>query len=111
MLTRGPASASTTNLTVASNTPRPIGDLLAKVISGLGIERSLDEARMVEAWADLAGPAIIAVTHSVWVRRGKLFVKVTSATWRQELHLQREDWRRRINAHVGADLVKEVVFR
>ena len=91
--------------------PKPIGELLTKVVSGLGIERKLDEARMVEAWADVAGPQILAVTDSVWVRRRKLFVKITSATWRQELHLQRDDWRKRINSHVGKELVQEIVFR
>jgi predicted nucleic acid-binding Zn ribbon protein len=80
-------------------------------VSGLGIQGKLDEARMVEAWADLAGPQILSITDSVWVRRGKLFIKVTSATWRQELHMQREDWRRRINDNLGKDLVREVVFR
>jgi predicted nucleic acid-binding Zn ribbon protein len=96
---------------VRTNIPRPISDLLDQVVSGLGIKGSLDEARAIEAWAELSGPSIISVTDSVWMRRGKLYVKVTSSTWRQELHLQRQDWRDRINSHVGADLVKEVVFR
>ena len=91
--------------------PKPIGELLTNVVSGLGIRRQLDEARMVEAWADLAGAQILSVTDSVWVRRGRLFVKLTSSPWRQELHLQREDWRRRLNEHLGAELVKAIVFR
>lgn len=94
-----------------TNIPRPIGDLINQVVSGLGIKGNLDEARVVEAWAELTGPSILSVTDSVWMRRGKLYVKVTSSTWRQELHLQRQDWRDRINSHLGADLVKEVVFR
>ncbi len=94
-----------------TNLPKPIGELLGGVVSRLGIKGKLDEARMIEAWADLAGPQILAVTDSVWVRRGRLFVKLTSATWRQELHLQRSQWMRRINEHLGAELVKELVFR
>lgn len=94
-----------------TSTPKPLGELIGKVVSRLGIRRELEEARMVEAWADLAGPQILSVTDSVWVRRGKLFVKITSSTWRQELHLQRTQWVRRLNDHLGANLVQEIVFR
>lgn len=91
--------------------PRPIGELLDQVIGGLGIKASLDEARVVDAWAEVAGPNIMSVTDSVWMRRGKLYVKITSSTWRQELHMQRQGWCDRINGQVGAEVVKEVVFR
>jgi predicted nucleic acid-binding Zn ribbon protein len=91
--------------------PRRLGDVLGDVIKELGIERRLDEARVVEAWAELAGAHINARCESVWVNRGKLYVKIGSAAWRQELHLQRRDWCRRLNERLGADLVEEIVFR
>ncbi len=94
-----------------SHQPKPIGTVLQDLIAKLGIGRKLDEARAIEAWAELAGPAIIAVTDSVWLRSGTLFVKVTSPTWRHELHLQRVEWRDRINEYVGTDVVREIVFR
>ena len=62
-------------------------------------------------WAVLAGPQINAVTHSAWVKGNRLYVKLTSAAWRQELHLRREEWRRQLNEQLGADLVREIVFR
>ncbi|HEU5115713.1 MAG TPA: DUF721 domain-containing protein [Isosphaeraceae bacterium] len=94
-----------------SNTPHALNDLLGAVIKDLGIQRKLDEVRTVEAWATLAGPQINGVTQSAWVRGDKLYVKITSATWRQELHLRRGDWRDRLNEQLGSDLVREIVFR
>jgi len=34
-----------------------------------------------------------------------------SAAWRHTLHLQREDWRQRLNEHLGREVVREIVFR
>ncbi len=91
--------------------PRPIGAVLKELIDRLGIGTRLQEARARDAWAELAGPTIVGVTEAVWMRSGKMFIKISSAAWRHELHLQREEWTERINEHVGAPVVKEIVFR
>ena len=98
---------------MAMHTSRPqrLGDVLQAVIGDMGIREKMDEARMVESWAIIAGPRIDAVTDKAWVKRGHLFVRITSAVWRHELHLRRNEWRERLNEHLGADLVKEIVFR
>ncbi len=91
--------------------PKALGTVLDAVIDTLGIRSELDGARTVETWAALAGPRINSVTETAWVRGGRLFVKVTSAAWRHELHLNRRAWRDRLNAELGAELVDEIVFR
>ncbi len=40
-----------------------------------------------------------------------LYVKITSAAWRQELHMNRRKWRDRLNGALEAELVDEIVFR
>ena len=94
-----------------SGQAQSLGDVLRDVISRMGIRRKLDEARMIDAWGEVAGPQVIAVTHSVWVKGRKLFVKVTSSTWRHELNLQRSQWKDRLNRHLEGEFVEEVVFR
>lgn len=94
-----------------SHTPQALTDLLSSVIKDLGIQRKLDEVRTVETWAALAGPQINGVTQSAWVRGDKLYVKITSAAWRHELHLRRREWLDQLNERLGAELVKEIVFR
>ncbi len=91
--------------------PQPLGKVLQSVIDRLGLRRRINEARVVETWAALAGPQINGVTTSVWMKGATLFVKVRSATWRQELHLRRREWRRRLNEELGEALVEEIVFR
>jgi predicted nucleic acid-binding Zn ribbon protein len=93
------------------NDPQPLGTVLRDLIERLGYREKIDAARAVEAWPELAGPTVAAVTESVWMRDGRLFVKVRSAPWRHQLHLQREGWRRRLNERLGREVVDEIVFR
>jgi len=91
--------------------PQSIGNVLRALIKNLGIERKIDEARAVESWGEVAGPQINGVTNSAWVKGDVLFVKISSPSWRHALHVQRRQWRERLNEHLGADLVREIVFR
>lgn len=93
------------------DSPRPLRAVLHELIDRLGYREGIDAARAVEAWPELAGPTVANVTESVWMRNGQLFVKVRSAAWRHQLHLQREGWRRRLNEHLGREVVDEIVFR
>lgn len=91
--------------------PQPLGSILDDLLERLNVGGKIDEARVVEAWALLAGPQINNVTESVWMNGNRLFVKIRSSAWRQELHLQRQQWRTRLNDELGQDLIQEVVFR
>lgn len=91
--------------------PQSLGDVLQRVIDRMGLRTRINEARIIETWAALAGPQINGVTDSVWMKGNTLFVKVTSAAWRQELHMRRREWRRRLNEELDEELINEVVFR
>ena len=91
--------------------PKRLGDALNDAINQLGIQRRLDEARVIEAWHQIAGGVLHEVTDSVWIDREKLIVQVSSAVWRQELHLQRAAWLKRLTEAVGKSVVKEIIFR
>lgn len=94
-----------------SKSPRPLGKVLNGLINDLGMRRKINEARVIETWAMLAGPQINAVTNSVRMRGPALHVQLNSAAWRHELHLSRFAWRSRLNKELGEDLVREIVFR
>lgn len=95
----------------SSDGPRPLGDVLKEVIDQLDVQEEIDEARVVETWATLAGKDINGVTESVWMKDATLYVKITSAAWRQELHMNRRKWRERLNGALETDPVEEIVFR
>lgn len=94
-----------------SSQPQRLGAVLQELIDRLGYREKLDAVRAVETWAFLAGPQINAVTENVWMKGRTLFVKVRSAPWRHQLHLQRRAWCARLNQELGAEVVEEIVFR
>ena len=87
-----------------------VGPLIAGILRRLGLEKRLTEWRAVEAWPQVVGPAIAAQARAVEVRDGVLFVDVASNVWMQELGLLRENIAERLNAHLGAPLVRKVVL-
>lgn len=91
--------------------PKSLGDVLGEVIDQMGIQQKLDEARAVESWYEVAGISINEVTERVWIDRKRMFIKVSSSVWRQELHLQRNEWLERIHEVVGREVIQEIVFR
>jgi predicted nucleic acid-binding Zn ribbon protein len=96
---------------MASSSPRPLGEVIKEVIDGLDVQAEIDEARVVETWASVAGTKINAVTETAWMKGSTLYVKITSAAWRQQLHMNRRQWRERLNGALNDDLVDEIVFR
>lgn len=88
-----------------------LGTVLDAFLNQAGFRERLDAARAVDAWPVVAGEAVAGVTEQVWMREGTLHVKVRSAAWRHQLHLQREAWRDRLNVYLERAVVREVVFR
>ena len=96
---------------MSGNAPQRLGDVLSKVIDDMGLRPKMNKARIVEAWAVIAGPQVNGVTENAWVKGRRLFVKIRSAAWRQELQMQRGRWKKRLNDELGGEMVQEIVFR
>jgi predicted nucleic acid-binding Zn ribbon protein len=88
----------------------PVGPLLERLLRRLGLDRRLEEQRAVAAWAEVVGPAIAAQARAAAVRDGVLFVDVASNVWMQELGLLRDSIAARLNAHLGAPMVRKIVL-
>lgn len=66
----------------------PLDEVLRAYLDRTGMKRRLDQASVIPEWADLVGPQIASVTTPHMVTRdGKLFVRVASSAWMQELQL------------------------
>jgi len=88
----------------------PVGELLRNVLRRLGLERRLEEQRAIEAWPGIVGPAVAEQARAVAIREGVLFVDVATNVWMQELGLMRDSIAERLNAHLGAPLVRKIVL-
>ena len=78
----------------------PLEEALAAYLKDKGMRRRLDQASVLAEWPALVGPQIASVTTPVMVSQdGKLFVRVTTSAWMQELQLMSPDILRRLGEH------------
>ncbi len=85
-----------------------IGVILQEALREMGLERPLLEHRVVEAWPSLMGKMIAQYTRKVELKNGVLYVYLSSAPLRHELFLARFELVKKLNEHVGADIVHDV---
>ncbi len=84
---------------VVRKQPIPLADALASYLKRSGFSKRLQQAEVVDAWPDLVGPQIAAVTAPESVTPdGVLRVRVATAAWASELSLMTPRILARINA-------------
>ena len=79
--------------------PTPLADALTSYFKQSGLTKRVQQAGIIEAWAELVGPQIAAVTAPESVTPdGMLRVRVATAAWANELSLMSPKILARINA-------------
>ena len=87
-----------------------VGGVLRRVVRDLGLEKQLQGWKAAEDWPRIVGARIARRTRCVGFKDGTLRVEVESSAWMHELGYLERDLIRKINQHLGAELVREVKF-
>ncbi len=87
-----------------------VGTVTHDVLRVLGIEAPYNEYRLVQAWPEVMGEGIARETTDIYIRNRVLFVKLKSPTLRAQLSMSRMVLLRRLNDHVGAQVIERIVF-
>lgn len=90
---------------------KSIAELVRAMCREEGLETPLNEYRLINAWSQVLGPAVSSYTKSLQIHNQVLFVKVTSSVLRQELLMNRKSLVRRLNEHVKALVITDIVIR
>lgn len=89
----------------------PISDFLKDyVTSSKKLKTGLDKVQVRDAWHKVMGKPIAKYTTDVYLDRGTLYVKLSSAPLRQELNYGKEKIRVMINEELERELVEKVVL-
>lgn len=70
----------------------------------------LNEVTVVSSWELVMGKAVALKTQEVFVKQGKLFVRLTSAPLKHELVMAKTRVAEMINEAVGVNVIQEVIF-
>ena len=66
---------------------------------------------MVAAWAEVMGRGVASYTGDVFVKNSILYVQIKSPALRSNLMMNRDALVRRLNEHVGAQVIQNIIFR
>lgn len=90
--------------------PDRVADALRQVVQRIDPERRLGAYRVWTFWDEAVGPAVAARAEPAAFRDGVLSVRVAGAAWMQELQFMQEELRERLNARLGAPLIRDIYF-
>lgn len=71
----------------------------------------LNEAKVRQVWKEKMGTTINSYTKDINLRKGKLFITLTSASLKQELSYEREKIVEMMNGELGGKYVLDVIVR
>ena len=84
-----------------------ITDALVAYLRENGLEQSVLEAQVEEAWPKVMGDIVTSLTRNVEVKDGLLIVRVSSAALKAQLFENRFELVAKLNEAVGANVVKD----
>lgn len=91
--------------------PRPVSESLDRITRGLGGLDAGPLAALFARWDEVVGAAVAAHAWPVSLRGGTLVVGVDEPIWCTQLGFLETDLVRRLDAVLGAGVVRRAVFR
>ncbi len=88
-----------------------IKDVLKDLVSEMRWKEPLNEAKVREVWKAKMGTTINSYTKDIVLRKGRLYITLTSASLKQEMSYSKEKILSMMNAELGGSFVTEVVIR
>jgi hypothetical protein len=87
-----------------------LGDAIREMLDAYKLNDKLDEVEAIKHWPDVVGEMITQYTKDIYIRNGKLFVRIENAALKNELLYARTTIIESLNKEAGKNVVKEIVF-
>jgi hypothetical protein len=91
-------------------TPEKIGSLIDSILSERGYLNICKEWDVVAKWKDIVGEKLASVTECTRMEDGRLYVKVTSASWRNEITYLKYEIIKKIKKETDCTSLNDIVF-
>jgi predicted nucleic acid-binding Zn ribbon protein len=88
-----------------------IKDVLKDLVGEMRWKEPLNEAKVREVWKEKMGTTINTYTKDITLRKGKLYIYITSAPLKQEMSYEKEKIQKMMNSELGGAFVTDVVIR
>lgn len=88
--------------------PKALRDLIETLVAGRGWGERMAAGRLRAQWAAVVGEQVAAHSEPLRLARGVLTLRAESGAWATELSLLASSLAKRIDAHLGGGVVREV---
>ena len=88
-----------------------IGDVLKQIIDKNNLQSGIDDVVVKDAWKKLMGNGVNSYTQNIALKKGVLYVELTSSVLREELTFGKDKIIKLINEELNRDVVKSVILR
>lgn len=90
---------------------KPLKAVIESMLEAYQLKAKINEVRIINEWANAVGPMISQKTEKLYVRRGKLYVYLSSSVIKNELVFARTEIIKRLNEAVGEQVIEELVVK
>ncbi len=87
-----------------------LGEAIKQFISNFRLDDKLREVGVINAWEPVVGKMIAKRTQKLYVKKGKLYVKMDSAVVVNELKFARKKIVDSLNKEAGQKVIEDIVF-
>ena len=88
-----------------------VGVVIKKFLKKTGLEKGVKEQETLVLWNKTVGSKISKNTKPISIKKGVLEVKVSTATWKQELQFQKIEIIKKLNKKLNKNIIKEIKFK
>lgn len=85
-----------------------VGDVIYQYLREQGLETPLNEYRLIKAWNEVMGKTVSRYTTGLSIRNQVLYVRLSSASLRNEIMMRHTELVRQLNNHVGAQVISRL---
>lgn len=87
-----------------------VGEAFEAFLNVYKLRSKFNESYLVTYWERLMGQSIAQRTEKIYINKGVLYLRISSAPLRQELVLAKSRIISLLNSEMGEEIIKEVVF-
>jgi predicted nucleic acid-binding Zn ribbon protein len=86
-------------------------EIIGQVLKNNHVDKKLNDKHLLDAWPKILGENIKQYTTELQIKNRVLYVTLSSSVLRHDLFLSREEIKNSLNREVGAEVIKEIIFR
>ncbi|MCM1311829.1 MAG: DUF721 domain-containing protein [Bacteroides sp.] len=87
-----------------------IGAIINQFMRQEGLETPLNQYRLIESWKEVMGEGIARYTGNIFIKNQTLYIQIKSSVLRQDLSMSRATLTKRLNEHVKAQVITDIIF-